>query len=74
MRTPSKSILIEKYINERVGQEVKPDQIAQAIDCTIQSVYLFIRKNPQRFSKVTRGTFKINAGNNQVFSNNEGTI
>jgi glutaredoxin 2 len=74
MRTPSKSILIEKYINERVGQEVKPDQIAQAIECTIQSVYLFIRKNPQRFSKVTRGTFKINAANNQVFSNNEGTI
>lgn len=74
MRTPSKSLLIEKYINERVGQEIKPDQIAQAINCTVQSVYLYIRKNPQRFSKVTRGTFKINASNNQVFLNNEGTI
>ena len=74
MRTPSKSLLIEKYINERIGQDIKPDQIAQATDCTIQSVYLFIRKNPQRFTKVTRGTFKINPANNQVFSNNEGTI
>lgn len=74
MRTPSKSLLIEKYINERVGQEIKPDQIAQATNCTVQSVYLYIRKNPQRFTKVTRGTFKVNASNNQVFSNNEGTI
>lgn len=71
MRTPSKSILIEKYINERVGQEVKPDTIAQATNCTVQSVYLYIRKNPQRFTKVTRGTFKINVANSQVFSNNQ---
>jgi len=74
MRTPSKSLLIDKYIDERVGQEIKPDQIAQAVDCTIQSVYLYIRKNSQRFTKVTRGTFKINAATNQSFLNNEGTI
>jgi len=74
MRTPSKSLLIDKYIDERVGQEIKPDQVAQAVDCTIQSVYLYIRKNPQRFTKVTRGTFKINAAVNQSFLNNEGTI
>jgi len=74
MRTPTKTLLIDKYINERIGQEIHPDDIAQAVNCTIQSIYLYIRKNPQRFTKVTRGTFKINAANNQSFLNNEGTI
>lgn len=74
MRTPTKSLLIEKYINERVGQDVQPVQISQATDCTIQSVYLFIRKNPSRFTKVTRGTFKINVANSQVFSDTQVTI
>jgi hypothetical protein len=74
MRTASKSLLIENYINDRIGQEVKPIQIARATDSTVQSVYLYIRKNPNRFAKVTRGVFKINASNNQLFSNNQSTI
>lgn len=74
MRTPSKSILIEKYINERIGQEIKPMEIANATNATVQSVYLFIRKNPARFTPVTRGIFKINAAEKQLFLNTDGTI
>lgn len=74
MRTPSKSLLIEKYINERVGQNFEPNQIAEAVECTVQSVYLYIRNNSHRFTKVERGIFKINAANNQSFLNNESTI
>ena len=75
MRTPTKSLLIQKYIDERIGQDIKPDQIAQATECTVQSVYLFIRNNSHRFTKVTRGTYKVNpVSNSQVFLNNEVTI
>jgi len=74
MRTARIPNQIEKFLNGKVGQQVEPEQIAQAVECTIQSVYAYIRKNPQRFTKVTRGTFKINAAANQSFLNNEGTI
>ncbi len=74
MRTPSKSLLIEKYINERIGQEIKPMQIAEAVEATVQSVYLYIRKNPTRFTSVSRGIFKINAAEKQLFLNSDGTI
>ena len=74
MRTPSKSILIEKYINERIGQDIKPMDIANATNCTVQSVYLYIRKNPTRFTSVSRGIFKINSAEKQLFLNTDGTI
>jgi predicted DNA-binding protein YlxM (UPF0122 family) len=74
MRTPEKSSLIEKYINDHIDQEFEPKQIAQATNCTVQSVYLYIRKNAQRFTRVKRGVFKINASNKQTFLNNQSTI
>jgi hypothetical protein len=37
-------------------------------------VYLYIRKNAQRFTRVKRGVFKINASNKQTFLNNQSTI
>ena len=74
MRTPNKSLLIEKYINDRVGQEIKPMDIANTLSCTVQTVYLFIRNNQNRFSSVNRGVFKIIAAENQLFLNTDGTI
>lgn len=74
MRTPSKSLLIDKYINDRIGQEIKPMDIATTLSCTVQTVYLYIRKNPTRFTAVSRGVFKINAVEKQLFLNTDGTI
>ena len=59
MRTPNKSLLIEKYINDRVGQEIKLKDIANTLNCTVQTVYLYIRNNPSRFTSVNHGVFKI---------------
>ena len=74
MRTPSKSLLIDKYINDRIGQEFKPMDIATTLSCTVQTVYLYIRKNPTRFTAVSRGVFKINDAEKQLFLNTDGTI
>lgn len=74
MRTPSKSLLIDKFIDDRIGQEIKPMDIANTLNCTVQTVYLYIRKNPTRFTLVTRGVFKINASEKQLFLNTDGTI
>lgn len=71
MRTPHQSKLVEKYINERIGQELEPGQIADAVSCTVQTVYKFIRENSDRFTKVKRGIYKIVASNTQTFSNNQ---
>ena len=74
MRTPSKSLLIDKYINDRIGQEIKPMDIATTLSCTVQTVYLYIRKNSTRFTAVSRGVFKINVAEKQLFLNTDGTI
>jgi len=74
MRTPSKSLLIDKFIDDRVGQEIKPMDIANTLNCTVQTVYLYIRKNPTRFTSVSRGVFKINAVQKQLFLDTDGTI
>jgi hypothetical protein len=74
MRTPSKSLLIDKYIDDRIGQEFKPMDIANLLNCTVQTVYLYIRKNPSRFTTVSRGLFKINAAEKQLFLNSDSTI
>lgn len=74
MRTPSKSLLIDKYINDRIGQDIKPMDIANELSCTVQTVYLYIRKNSTRFTSVNRGVFKINAIEKQLFLNIDGTI
>jgi len=74
MRTPSKSLLIQNYVNNHVNALVKPMDIATAVSCTVQSVYLYIRKNPTRFTSASRGIFRLNAEQNQVFLNSESTI
>jgi hypothetical protein len=74
MRTPSKSLLIDKYIDDRIGQQFKPMDIANTLNCTVQTVYLYIRKNPSRFTAVSRGLFKINSAEQQLFLNSDSTI
>lgn len=74
MRTPSKSLLIDKYIENKIGQEFKPLDLANTLSCTVQTVYLYIRNNPTRFTSVSRGVFKINPAEKQLFLNSEGTI
>ena len=41
--------------------EVTVKQLAQEVGCTVQNVYIYIRKNPSRFSQVRRGVYKISS-------------
>lgn len=56
-----KTNAIEQLINSKYsnGTEVTVAQLAQEVDCTVQNVYLYIRKNPSRFSQVRRGVYKV---------------
>lgn len=53
---------IEQLINSKYasGAEITISQLAEEIGCTVQNVYIYIRKNPTRFTKVHRGLYKIN--------------
>lgn len=57
-----KSNAIEQLINSKYssGAEVTVAQLATEVGCTVQNVYIYIRKNPARFSQVRRGVYKIN--------------
>jgi Mg/Co/Ni transporter MgtE len=74
MQKRNKTQLITQYLDQNIGIEVTPQQIADAVETTIQTVYTFIRSNASRFETVKRGTFKINSSQNTLFLNNEGTI
>jgi len=53
---------IEQLINSKYasGVEITINQLAEEVGCTVQNVYIYIRKNPTRFTKVHRGLYKIN--------------
>ena len=53
---------IEQLINSKYagGAEITISQLASEIGCTVQNVYIYIRKNPSRFTKVRRGVYQIN--------------
>lgn len=74
MQKRNKTQLITQYLDQNIGSEVTPQQIADAVETTIQTVYTFIRSNASRFEKIKRGTFKIKSSQNTLFLNNEGTI
>jgi Mg/Co/Ni transporter MgtE len=74
MQKRNKTLLISNYLDQNIGKEVTPQQIADAVETTIQTVYSFIRSNSSRFETIKRGTFKINSAENTLFLNNEGTI
>jgi 5-bromo-4-chloroindolyl phosphate hydrolysis protein len=76
-----KTNAIEQLINSKYnnGTEITVTQLAQEVDCTVQNVYLYIRKNPSRFIKVRRGLYKVHTpmsntvsqnGNNNIIHNN----
>lgn len=57
-----KTNAIEQLINEKYsnGAEITVAQIATEVGCTVQNVYIYIRKNPSRFSQIRRGVYQIN--------------
>lgn len=56
-----KTNAIEQYINNVASAtEITVAEIATAVNCTVQNVYIYIRKNPSRFSQVRRGVYQIN--------------
>jgi len=56
-----KSNAIEQLINTKYnkGVEITVAQLASEVGCTVQNVYIYIRKNPGRISKVRRGLYQI---------------
>jgi 5-bromo-4-chloroindolyl phosphate hydrolysis protein len=56
-----KTNAIEQLINSKYsnGVEITVAQLAAEIGCTVQNVYIYIRKNPSRFSQVRRGVYQI---------------
>lgn len=58
-----KTNAIEQLINGKYagGAEVTISQLASEIGCTVQNVYIYVRKNPSRFTKVRRGVYQINS-------------
>lgn len=58
-----KTNAIEQLINSKYseGTEFTVAQIAAEVGCTVQNVYIYIRKNPSRFSQVRRGVYQINS-------------
>lgn len=43
------------------GAEITIKQLAAEVGCTVQNIYIYIRKNPNRFTKVRRGVYQINS-------------
>lgn len=58
-----KTNAIEQLINGKYasGAEVTVKQLADEVGCTVQNVYIYIRKNPTRFTQVRRGVYQINS-------------
>ena len=57
-----KTNAIEQLINGKYAgaTEVTVKQLASEVNCTVQNVYIYVRKNPTRFSKIRRGVYQIN--------------
>lgn len=58
-----KTNAIEQLINSKYseGTEFTVAEIAAEVSCTVQNVYIYIRKNRSRFTKVRRGVYQINS-------------
>lgn len=55
----SKQRDIENYINASVNTQISTKLIAQMCNCTLPTVLTFIKNNPHRFQKVSRGQYMI---------------
>lgn len=53
---------IEQLITTKYagGTEITVNQLAEEVGCTVQNVYIYIRKNPAKFTQVRRGLYQIN--------------
>ena len=72
-----KTNAIEQLINTKYsnGTEITVAQLATEIGCTVQNVYIYMRKNSFRFSQVRRGVYKVNpSGTNAVNSSSSGSM
>ena len=72
-----KTNAIEQLINTKYsnGIEITVAQLATEIGCTVQNVYIYMRKNSSRFSQVRRGVYKVNpSGTNAVNSSSSGSM
>ena len=66
----SKQDTIEQYINTIIGGTVTTKALCDATQTTLPTVLTYIRKNPQRFQKVSRGTYTILASSTQNSNTN----
>lgn len=66
----SKQNTIEQYINTIIGGTVTTKSLCQATGTTLPTVLTFIRKNPQRFQRVARGSYTILAASTQNSNTN----
>ena len=67
-----KTNAIEQLINTKYsnGAQVTVAQLATEVGCTVQNVYIYMRKNSFRFSQISRGVYKINPSDTIVAINN----
>jgi hypothetical protein len=58
-----KTNAIEQLINGKYAgaTEITVKQLASEVNCTVQNVYIYVRKNPTRFTKIRRGVYQINS-------------
>ena len=70
-----KTNAIEQLINGKYAgaAEITVKQLADEVGCTVQNVYIYIRKNPSRFSQVRRGVYKISSAVSSASVANSGT-
>ncbi len=69
-RTPKKTLVLEEYINTHPGQIVTVQQLADAAECTIQNVYVYIRNNSDRFNAMGKGQYQLLASNDTTYISN----
>lgn len=55
----SKQQDIHNYINTIVGATVTTSSLCIACKCTLPTVLTYIKNNPNRFEKVSRGSYRI---------------
>lgn len=67
-----KTNAIEQLINTKYsnGAQVTVAELATEVGCTVQNVYIYMRKNSFRFSQISRGVYKINPSDTIVAINN----
>lgn len=62
----SKQNYILNFINTVEGQSFSTSQLCDAAKCTLPTVLTFIKNNPSRFTKVSRGVYKVNVTQTMV--------